>query len=142
MVRRLRYLAAHPLDAVVVLLWMSAVEFAVRLVPVSKLANLLGAPLATQPTEPGVAAQPRLNATDVRRLRLLDALARRWPFGSGPCLRQALVAGRLLRRHGPRLRIGAALDHDDLVGHAWVEVGSLEIGHSSDFTMLLSSSGS
>jgi len=141
MSRRIRFLLAHPVDAAVVLGWMSAVEVAVRVLPLPRLASLIGSPLGIADPPRELAAPPELRGSERRRLLLLDALGRRWPFGSGPCLRQALVAGRILRRHRPVLRIGAALSHSDVVGHAWLEVGALELGHSEDFTALVVAPG-
>jgi hypothetical protein len=142
--RRFGVVVAHPVDSLSVLAWMTLVEVSVRLVPLPTLASWMGATLATTEPSPGspaplVAREPRLGGSELRRLRLVDALARRWPFGRGPCLRQALVAGHVLRRHGPVLRLGAALSESDVVGHAWLEVGSFELGRSDDFTALVAS---
>ncbi len=141
--RRLRLLAARSRDALVVSAWMVIVELAVRFLPVGTVAALIGAPLATgeaEPTGDPVSLTPiALRPAEFRRLRSLDVLARRWPFGSGPCLRQALVAGHVLRHHGPHLRIGATLEGTDLVGHAWLELGALELGRSAGFAALVTS---
>jgi len=126
--RRLRW-SAHPLDVLFATAWMVVAEVGVRLVPLPRLARWVGAPLGT---EPAVAPRPHpsLRASERRRVQLAQAIGRRWPFADGPCLRQAVVAGRALRRHGPVLRIGAALDGGAVVGHAWLEVGGLEIGRA------------
>jgi hypothetical protein len=135
--RRLRTVVSHPVDACYVLGWMTTVEVAVRILPLPMVAAWMGSPLATVETTPS-SWRPQLRPGEGRRLGLVCALGRRWPFGRGPCLRQALVAGRILRRHRPTLRIGAALEDADVVAHAWLEVGALELGRSAEFTTLVS----
>lgn len=134
----------HAVDWVFVLWWMAVVEVAVHVVSLPALARWIGASLAT--TEPpssvtpsAAGDDPHWRARELRRLRLVDVLARRWPFGTGPCLRQALVAGRVLRRHHPVLRVGAALSDAAVIGHAWLEVGTIELGRSDEFAVLVSS---
>lgn len=148
--RRLRTWSAHPLDVLAVAAWMAVAEVGVRTVPLPRLSRLMGAPLGTAPeavrgaASGGAPAEPRppsLTAAERRRVRLAFALGRRWPFADGPCLRQALVAGRALRRHAPALRIGATLDDTGVVGHAWLEVGSLEIGRAGPFGPLSGTPG-
>ena len=39
-----------------------------------------------------------------------------------PCLRRSLVAGHLLRRHDPSLRLGVGGAGDALFAHAWIEI--------------------
>lgn len=141
--RRYGPVLAHPFDSLSVLGWWAVAEVGIRVVPLPTLAAWTGATLAT--TEPAagsaqeVQGKPHLSGSELRRLRLVDALAKRWPLGTGPCLRQALVAGRVLRRHHPILRVGAALSDTDVVAHAWLEVGAFELGRSDDFTALVAS---
>ena len=47
---------------------------------------------------------------------------RRWPFGTGVCLRRSLVIGRCVRRLRPTLRIGVARHGTGIGAHAWLEV--------------------
>lgn len=129
----------HPLDSMFVLGWMAVVEVALRLLPLPRMATWMGCPLATLEPASTSVERPRLRPWERRRLLLLDALCRRWPFGDGPCLRQALVAGRILRHHHPALRIGAAFADADVIAHAWLEVGALQLGRSDDFTTLIAS---
>lgn len=137
--RSVRHRLPYVWDGLVVLGWLAVVELAVRLVSLRRLSALLGAPLATDEAPVLHDRHPHLRRREARRLRMLDVLGPRWPFCDGPCLRQALVAGRVLRRHGPMLRIGAALDGPQLVGHAWLEVGDMRFGQSDRFATLFSS---
>lgn len=141
-VRRLRTWSAHPLDVLVVATWMAVAEVGVRLVALPRLARWMGAPVGTEPNRaPVPVAVPALSGSERRRAQLALAMGRRWPFADGPCLRQALVTGRALRRHGPVLRIGAALDDGGVVGHAWLEVGTLDIGRAEEFEALVERPG-
>lgn len=138
-VRRAVYRTRYLIDGPAVLLWLALVELGIRTRPLPWLASRVGSPLATG--EPGAGAQsvPRLSAREHRRLRVIDVVGPRWPFCDGPCLRQALVAGHMLRRHGPLLRIGVAVDDASVVAHAWLEVGALDIGRSDRFETLVAS---
>lgn len=63
-----------------------------------------------------------------RRVSWAVRAAGRWVLGDRPCLAQALVAERLLRRGGleAHLRIGVAKGPDgELLAHAWVESGDV-----------------
>lgn len=127
------------LDGLVVLWWLAIVELVVRSVPLPRLSTMMGTPLVTDDPPLERSGHPQLTPAEGRRLRMLDAVAPHWPFCDGPCLRQALVAGRVLKRHGPRLRIGAALDGDAFMAHAWLEVGAVDVGHSDRFATLVAS---
>jgi hypothetical protein len=63
-------------------------------------------------------------STSVRRqLRCARRVTDRWRFSRGPCLRRSLVAGHLIRRERPVLRLGVT-DRDGTLGaHAWLEIG-------------------
>jgi hypothetical protein len=118
---------------------MAMAEVGLRLVPLARLSRWMGTPLGTEPA--AAPWWPSLSGTERRRVQLAHALGRRWPFTDGPCLRQALVTGRALRRHRPVLRIGAALEGAEVVGHAWIEVGSLEIGGAEGYGALFGARG-
>lgn len=141
MVRRARSRASIAADGAAVLWWLSVVELGVRLAPLPLVSRWMGTPLATSDPAQPRAGCPVVGRREARRLRLLDAMGPRWPFCDGPCLRQALVAGHILRRHGPVLRIGATIDGTGVVGHAWLEVGDVDIGRSDEFAVLLASPG-
>jgi len=80
---------------------------------------------------------------EARRIALMiNASARRVPYDA-TCLRRSLVLWWLLRRRGidSRLRIGARLQGDDFLAHAWVECQDCVVNDSatvqSDFITLL-----
>ena len=79
-----------------------------------------------------------LSPAERRRLRIIEIVADRWPFGDGPCLRRALVAGRVLRRLHPRLSLGVARRQNGaLIAHAWLELdGGGRIGYSDGYQRL------
>jgi len=144
---------------------MLVAEIGVRTVPLPRLGRFFGAPLSTSQHEPlstlrgdrissptgaleGVEARGEpdgerfvgssapMDAGALRRLKVLGVIAPRWPFCKGPCLRQALVAGRILRGRQPRLRIGVAVEGSDVMAHAWLEVDGFCIGHDGRFDLL------
>lgn len=105
------------------------VEVALRLVPLPRLAAAVGAPVCLTPG-PADPADPSalLGPVDAARLRAAKILMRRWPFGArGPCLRHALVAGRLLRHRRPRLVLGALRDERGATAHAWLLVDGVAL---------------
>jgi hypothetical protein len=129
------------LTAVPVVAWLAAVEVGLRTTSLSRLTRLLGVAIDTDAGAPGQEGQrgPVLTAHEGRQLRILAAIVERWPFGRGPCLRQSLVAGRILRRHQPHLRIGAAPTEDGVLGHAWLELaGKAVVGNPAGFPVLVS----
>ncbi len=82
-----------------------------------------------------------LTAVERRRLTIIDAIASRWPLGAGPCLRRALLAGWVLRRHSPQLRLGVAEPGGpaQVSAHAWVELpDGRTFAHQPGFVTLLS----
>lgn len=130
-VGRLPYLAP-------VLFWMSVVELAVRFVPLPRISAFMGVPLRSTDDSSAVTRRPlTLTRWQSGQLRALRPVARRWPFADGPCLRQSLVAGHILRRLDPVLRLGIATDDTKLLAHAWVEVGGILLGESSDYAPLV-----
>jgi len=121
-----------------VLSWMVAVELAVRPIPLSRLSRLLGVPLDATPADvSSPPVQPPLSRWQAGQLRTLLPLAKRWPFAVGPCLRQALVAGHILRKHHPVLRLGVATNQGAVQAHAWVEVGGVVVGDAHGYLPLV-----
>ena len=87
------------------------------------LARRMGVPLQLDGTDtvyrPGNVTV--LDDADLRALRVFQRLDRFW--WSSTCLRRALVAGHLLRAHGPRLVIGVRKPPGrPLTAHAWLRV--------------------
>lgn len=121
-----------------VLLYMAIVELAVRPVPLPRLSRIMGVPLdSTHEQASGHQDPPNLTRWQMGQLRALLPLARRWPFSDGPCLRQALVAGHILRRHHPVLRLGVATENEEVLAHAWVEVGGVLVGETKGYLPLI-----
>jgi len=113
-------------------------ELGVRLVSLPRLARWLGIELALdgQPPAPR-GSSLRLAPSERRRLIMAQKVARRWPWGAGQCLRVSLVSGWVLRRHGPRLRLGVQSTREaQLLGHAWVEIGGMAVTDPGDPALL------
>jgi hypothetical protein len=91
---------------------------------------------APEAGEPEVVIQ--LSPSERHRLRVIDVVANRWPFGKGQCLRRALVTGRVLRRLHPRLSLGVARRQGNgLAAHAWLELdGGTRLGYSDEYERL------
>ncbi len=121
-------------------------ELTIRWIPVPRVAHRLGvtldgedegvadsdalAPDALRAAATGAAAAyaPHLlTATEQQARRSTFRVIRRWPFGLGPCLRESLVLGHLLRDHSPVLRFGVTRDHGSILAHAWLEVAGRPI---------------
>ena len=102
------------LHAMVVL---AIVEVSIRWIPLPRLSRLLGVRFNLSPLQltdlPPIARRQMICTR-----RVTDA----WPFSRGPCLRRSLVAGHLLRRHDPTLRLGVGGAGDTLFAHAWIEI--------------------
>ena len=64
---------------------------------------------------------------DRRAVAAVQRVYGRWPV-EGTCLRQSLVAGRMLRHLEPRLHVGVGRDAGTVRAHAWLEVQ----GHTWD----------
>jgi hypothetical protein len=69
----------------------------------------------------------------VRRLQLVNAGMRRWPYGDS-CLRVALVGGHRIRALHPELIIGVARDNGELKAHAWLVVAGVTLDPSAPKT--------
>jgi hypothetical protein len=134
-------------DLVILGCWWSLAEIGVRTIRLDRLARLFGLEMTESlcPPDPETgartssgcpdrqhnASQPSsgsgpalsLSSTERRQLQVVRQIARRWPVGPGPCLRESLVLGRVLRRHKPQLRLGVMdARTTPLRAHAWVEL--------------------
>jgi hypothetical protein len=103
---------------------ITLVELTIRWVPLPRLSRLLGVRvnLAPAPAEAEPLSFTELSPTARRQVRCTRRVADAWPFSRGPCLRRSLVAGHLLRRHDPTLRLGVGGAGDALFAHAWIEI--------------------
>ena len=121
--------ARHLVPALVVAL---GVEVGLRTLDLRCLARLAGVSLEFA-TRLSASGEPALGPSDRARLRAVRIIMRHWPWGaSGPCLRQALVGGRLLRRRNPGLALGASRDTGSTVAHAWLVVDGVALDSGAD----------
>jgi hypothetical protein len=114
------------------------VELLVRWVSLPRLCRLLGVRLNLEPP-PGTVERLRvkdLPPRAARQVRCTRRVADAWPFSRGPCLRRSLVAGHLLRRLDPALRLGVAGSGDGLHAHAWLEIHDRPLEHVGGFSLL------
>ena len=136
------------LRAVAVLLF---VEVTIRWVRLPRLARLLGVafeprsepgagdregdfpPTDTTITSEGPAAEHDLTVPVALARRSVTRLMRIWPLGAGPCLRESLVLGRLIRDKSPVLRLGIARHGHRMRAHAWVEIDGRPVNDPEGF---------
>ncbi|MGH8930826.1 MAG: lasso peptide biosynthesis B2 protein [Egibacteraceae bacterium] len=137
---------AERLTTVRVLFTACSVEIAIRALPIPRFVRLLGVTLATDeggiPPEPATA--PALSTFDPierRRIRAVLRVMRRWPFGRGSCLRQALLLGHFLRARHPVLHLGVAGRGEEMAAHAWIAVSGVTIGGLEGFLPLIGRAG-
>jgi hypothetical protein len=133
-IRALRVLGTT-LRVVVVL---AAVEALIRWMPLPRLSRLLGVRLEWSPAG-GDANRMRLGELPPRarrQLRCTHRVADVWPFSKGPCLRRSLVAGHLLHRHDPAIRVGVTGTGDELCAHAWLEIDGRPLESVAEFSVL------
>jgi hypothetical protein len=112
------------------------VETLIRWVPLPKLSRSLGVDLDLARAGNGreQIAIGDLPPVARRQLRCTSRVVEAWPLSKGPCLRQSLVAGHLLRRHHPALRLGVAGTGDDIHAHAWLEIDGRPLEAVGAFT--------
>jgi transglutaminase superfamily protein len=120
----------------VVVAKMCLVEVAVRMLPLPKVSGFMGVPLDSTTDQAAVGPPLDLSRWQRGQLLTLMPVAAHWPFADGPCLRQALVTGHILRRYEPVLRLGVS-NKDALQAHAWVEVRGRVVGDVGEYTPLL-----
>jgi hypothetical protein len=123
------------------------VEAAIRWVRLPRLSEMLGIRLQVDP--PTHLDAPAARAADVAyrpapevelppalasARRSVDRLMRLWPLGAGPCLRESLVLGHLIRDRDPVLRLGVARHGYRVRAHAWIEVSGVPINDPEGFT--------
>ena len=107
------------------------VEVGLRLMTLSRLARILGVPLAAGEQASATAPQPPGDPAGLPswargRIRATRRVLHRWPFGD-TCLRQALVTGQRLRRLDPLLHVGVAKMDGEVRAHAWLVVSGVVV---------------
>jgi hypothetical protein len=116
--------ARHLLPAV---LTACAAEIGLRTLDLRRLARLARVSLDMAPSSSTV-DELRLDDVDRARVRAVQIVMRRWPWGArGPCLRQALVSGWMLRHRRPHLVLGAGRDARGTLAHAWLLVDGVAL---------------
>jgi hypothetical protein len=122
--RLVRLSAREMLTTVHVVVVLLVVELLIRWTPLPRLSSLLGlrVDLAPAPAHAGQFDVADLPPSARRQLRCTHRVAEIWPFSKGPCLRRSLVAGHLLRDHGPAIRLGLIGSGDEVGAHAWLEI--------------------
>lgn len=140
LVRRTADRGRSLLTAVHLGLVLVVVELGVRVVPLPRLAALLGVRFAddtlVEGHDPTSGPSPPLTRAEARRLGVADRLVRHWPFAGGPCLRESLLRGHALRGRSPQLRLGVARTRDTVEAHAWIEASGACYGYDGRFTPL------
>lgn len=112
-----------------VALTATAIELAVRTLPLPTATRLFGVRSAAGPGEPGDAWQlltPRERARCTLALRVVAG-----PPFSATCLRRSLLLGHLLRRRQPTLQVGVAKDAGRVAAHAWIEIAGASLDPES-----------
>lgn len=134
--RARRALSLLPVAAIV-----AGIELGLRTTRLPRLCRILGIrpefivpDLTRTPVEPAAFAP-----TPAERAALADAatVLARGPFPS-TCLRRALAAGWVLRRHDPALRLGVAKSGGRVIAHAWLIVDGVNLDPTgaADFSPL------
>ena len=88
-----------------------------------------GAPITTREA----ASEADLPEPVSRARRSVDRLMRIWPLGAGPCLRESLVLGHLIRDRDPVLRLGVARHGHRMRAHAWIELDGRPVNDPKGF---------
>lgn len=108
------------------LAWAVVIEVGLRVLPFRVLARRLGVRLAladetAQGLDLQLQGEQRLTRADANAWYATYAVMRRWPFGGdGKCLRETLLAARMLRHLQPRVAIGVAKIDGVFRAHAWL----------------------
>lgn len=106
------------------------VEVAIRFIPIDRLANRLGTPIAEQSDLSFRNAQildlSQLTDHELIRMEAVEWTFARWIFDA-TCLRRALVCGWILRHRDPKLHIGM-MEASDGLAHAWLEIDRSTLG--------------
>jgi hypothetical protein len=124
-----RRLARRLLLGATVLVCLVRVEVGLRRRTLPELCASLGIGFAGSPAAERGAAPSR--AWVSARVRAVDRLLRRWPYGD-TCLRRCLVTGHLIRVTGPSLVLGVRRDEGGaLAAHSWLEVDGRPVDPSA-----------
>jgi hypothetical protein len=118
--------------AATALLTLVRVEVLIRRLPLPRVADRLGIEFSTPPSSMADLGRPPASWA-ARRRDIAAGLLDVWPYGTGPCLRESLVLGHLLRRERPVLRLGVQRPNSTLEAHAWVELAGQPVNDPQGF---------
>jgi Transglutaminase-like superfamily len=144
---RLRGLLRLPPREIVTTLHAAAVlvfvESVIRWIPLPRLSRMLGIRLSLDPPPIDVQqfSADALTPRDRRELRCARRVADAWPLSKGPCLRRSLVAGHMLRRHDPAVRLGVSRARGDILAHAWLEIDERPLERIADMSVFSTTTG-
>jgi hypothetical protein len=132
---------ADKVTVVRLLALLTVTEVALRLAALPTLSRCLGVSLRGSST-PAESEVPKchdpwtqLTERERRQAHLLGQIVHWWPVGPGPCLRHALVLGHVLRRRDPVLRLGVTRAGEEIVAHAWVEIGGASLDRDARYAL-------
>jgi hypothetical protein len=118
------------------------VELVIRWSRLPRLARQLGVALAPGAAPNLAGASPEVLAPApastlprevVRARRCVGRVMAVWPLGAGPCLRESLTLGALIRQYDPVLRLGVARRGRRIRAHAWIEIDDLPVNDPLGF---------
>ena len=113
-------------DVTATIVVVAVAEVGLRASGLRRTAQVLGVKLGGESQTMGDAAGSELPLWAHRRLRTVDRVMRRWPFGD-TCLRRALVGAQRLRRLDPQVVVGVRLVDDAFGAHAWIRVDGCDL---------------
>lgn len=104
------------------------VETGIRLLKLPTLARLLRVPIENDAETAGVTSNLSsvMDRATYERLVITYKLMNRWPFDE-KCLRRSLVTAVQIRRVHPVLIIGVAIAGEEVMAHAWLRVGGIDL---------------
>lgn len=106
----------------------TTIEIALRTVPVTRVARLLGVRVVLdgRPAATGHMSDVRFSQREAERLDTSWRVLRAGPFNAS-CLRRALVAAWVLRRRDHAVRIGVRKSDGRVRAHAWLELDGVSL---------------
>ena len=143
--------AAERRTTLKVLAVLLVVEAVIRFTRLPRLSRALGVEFAAPPggqpageaggagafgptlTSKGPADEADLPEDVARARRCVDRIMPLWPLGAGPCLRESLVLGHLIRDRRPVLRLGVARHGHRIRAHAWIELDGQPVNDPEGF---------
>jgi hypothetical protein len=106
-----------------ILLLMAVVELALRLLPLARVARLVGVTVSFDPVPLPSPARHHAGALP----RAAQLIVDEWP-PDAKCVRRALVLAHELRAAHAVVRLGAARAGERVRAHAWVELDGAFVG--------------